>query len=230
VTGIDDAKDPDELPLRALLREDVASHHRDLLSPGLHTVVVHRLGRRAATRKGLSGRLARRATTCAYAFVRNVYGMELPFTVRVGRRVVLAHQSSIVVNEATRIGNDVLIRHGVTLGQPRHELDGVAPDVRDGVHIGPNAVIMGGVVIGEGARIGPLAHVIHDVPAGAAVIAPLADVRPRRDLRRDLDAGASSTLAEGTAADAAVTHPEAEAEAEAEADRDAPTSDLRRSA
>jgi serine O-acetyltransferase len=186
VAGTEDTTHADDMPLRALLREDLATYHRDLLSPGLHTVIVHRLGRRAARRDGHAGRVARRAAMCAYTFVRNVYGIELPFTVALGRRVVIAHQSGIVINESSRIGNDVLIRHGVTLGQARHDDDGIAPDVRDRVQIGPNAVIIGGVVIGEDARIGPLALVIRDVPPGSAVVAPLAEVRRRRDVDDEL--------------------------------------------
>jgi serine O-acetyltransferase len=190
VTVVDDATNPDDLPLGEVLREDFVNYGRDILSPGLHTVAVHRLGRHAERWPGLSGKVARRLARWAFAFVRNVYGMELPFSVSVGRRLTLAHQSGLVINEASTIGNDVFIRHGVTLGQARVGEDTLAPVLCDGVQIGPNAVIMGGIVIGEGARIGPLAHVIHDVPPYSSVLAPVATVRPRRDVDRPLDRSA----------------------------------------
>jgi serine O-acetyltransferase len=91
--------------------------------------------------------------------------------------VVFAHQGLIVVNDAARIGNDCLIRHGVTLGARDDLRSSEAPVLEDEVEIGVNAVIIGPVVIGAGTKVGPCALVIHDVPAGSRVLAPLADVR-----------------------------------------------------
>jgi len=141
-------------------------------------VAVHRIGRRTAGSTNPLTWCVHLLARLAQLVVRNVYGIEVSFSVELGRRVELAHQSGIVVNDRCRIGNDCLIRHGVTLGSASPERYLEVPELRDGVQVGPNAVIMGGIVVGEGARIGPSALVIHDVPPGATVLAPVATIRP----------------------------------------------------
>lgn len=174
---VDRLTDPDEVPLAALLREDFRIHGRTPASPGFHAIAVHRIYRRSQRLRGLSGKAVRAVCRTASNVVRNVYGIELPWTVTVGRRVELCHQSGLVVNQLCSIGNDCVLRHGVTLGLASLDRPREVPVLRDGVHVGPNAVIIGGIVVGEGARIGPLAHVISDVPPGASVLAPPATVR-----------------------------------------------------
>jgi serine O-acetyltransferase len=169
----------DDLPLLELLREDLRRHDRQLSRPGLHAVVVHRIGRRTLGSPHLLHRVAHRLARGAHVLVRNLYGIEIAFTVELGRRVRIAHQGMIVVNDACRIGNDCLLRHGVTLGAYSEERIDEVPELRDGVEVGVNAVIVGAVVIGEHARIGPSAVVFEDVPAGALALAAPARLRTR---------------------------------------------------
>jgi len=175
---VDDlAAPPEAMSLRALLREDFERYDRRVSLPGLHAIVVHRIGRRTLHARSATGRVVHGLAKLASVVVRNVYGIEVGFSVDVGRRVMFAHQGMIVVNASSRIGNDCLIRHGVTLGarNDRHPYD--APQLRDRVEVGVNAVLVGRIVIGEDARIGPATMVFCDVPAGARVLAPAATVR-----------------------------------------------------
>jgi serine O-acetyltransferase len=89
-------------------------------------------------------------------------GLALPKT------VFLPHPMGIVIHSGTRIGDDVVIGHQVTLGG--RDLTNAAPHVEDGVYIGAGAKILGGVRIGCGATIGANAVVTKDVPAGATVV------------------------------------------------------------
>ena len=155
---------------------------------GWRALVVHRIGRRTTGSTSVLARLAHRLAWFGTRFVRNVHGIELPFSVPVGRRVRLAHQGMIVVNESSSIGNDCLIRHGVTLGINDQKGDG-APKLGDFVEIGPNAVLLGDIEIGPGSLIGPLALVIDDVPAGMRVLAPVSTVRPPRTAELDAPQG-----------------------------------------
>ena len=68
-----------------------------------------------------------------------------------------------------------MIRQHVTLGNRRTMDD--CPVIEDGVEIGAGAVIIGAVTIGTGARIGPNAVLVKDVPAGTVVYSPLSEVR-----------------------------------------------------
>jgi serine O-acetyltransferase len=84
------------------------------------------------------------------------------------KTVFLPHPMGIVIHGNTRIGDDVVIGHQVTLGG--RDLTNVAPHVEDGVYIGAGAKILGAVRIGRGATVGANAVVTKDVPAGATVV------------------------------------------------------------
>ena len=91
-------------------------------------------------------------------------GLSLPET------VFLPHPMGIVIHSGTRLGNDVVIGHQVTLGG--RDLTNASPQVEDGVYIGAGAKILGGVRIGRGATVGANAVITKDVPAGATVVCP----------------------------------------------------------
>lgn len=112
-----------------------------------------------------------------YFVVRNFYGIELPAETVIGRRLHIGHQSGIVVNGAAIIGDDCILRHNVTVGARSHDDADQAPVIGDDVQVGPGAVIMGPITVGNGARIGPNALVIEDVPPGGRVLAPVATIR-----------------------------------------------------
>src|SRR5439155_24877828 len=80
--------------LWAQVREDYVAHGRDWTRPGFRAVAVHRLG---VWRMAIRSRLLRAPFSMIYRVmyrrVRNVYGIELPYTVQLGRRVVFEHQS-----------------------------------------------------------------------------------------------------------------------------------------
>lgn len=80
------------------------------------------------------------------------------------------HPFGITVNPGARIGRNVTTFQCVTLGSKRHGRKAGVPTICDDVVVYPNAVVVGGVVIGAGATIGPGAVVISDVPSGATVV------------------------------------------------------------
>jgi serine O-acetyltransferase len=90
-------------------------------------------------------------------------GLALPKT------VFLPHPMGIIIHSGTRIGDNVVIGHQVTLGG--RDLSGAAPQVEEGAYIGAGAKILGGVRIGRGATVGANAVVTKDVPAGTTVVA-----------------------------------------------------------
>jgi len=84
------------------------------------------------------------------------------------RSVFLPHPFGIVIHSRTRIGEDVVIGHQVTLGG--RDLSAAAPTIEDGVYIGAGAKILGGVRVGRGATVGANAVVTKDVDAGKTVV------------------------------------------------------------
>jgi serine O-acetyltransferase len=167
--------------LWAELREDWIAHGRDWTLPGFRAIAVHRFGNwRLTVRPRPLRRLLGLFYWCLFRYVRNHYGIELPYSARLGRRVVLEHQGLIVVHGNSEIGDDCIIRHGCTLGNRRLTAPQAAPRLGRRVNVGAGAQILGAVSIGDDATIGANAVVLIDVPAGAlAVGVPARLVRGR---------------------------------------------------
>jgi len=170
------------LGLGAQLREDWIAHGRDWSKPGFRAVAVHRFGN---WRMRLAPKLLRAPFSLLYRLlyrrVRNVYGIELPHTVQLGRRVVIEHQAGIVVHGHCIIGDDCIIRQGVTLGNRSVHVPLAAPQLGKRVDVGAGAKILGDVSVGDGARIGANAVVLSSIPpAATAVGVPAQIVHHRR--------------------------------------------------
>jgi len=161
----------DRPSLLALLREDYVAHGSDGTKPGFRAIAVYRFG---VARMQVQSSALRAPLSVLYRFlfraVRNFYGIELPYTAQIGRRVVFEHQHGIVVHGAVTIGDDCIIRHGVTLGIRNMDKLDEAPILGRGVNVGAGAKILGKVVVGDGADIGANAVVLQDVPAGAIAV------------------------------------------------------------
>lgn len=105
-----------------------------------------------------------------------------------GREFVLIHSQGVVINGSVRGGDRIFLEHQVTIGAEK----GVSPRIGSDVFVGAGAKIVGPVAIGDGARVGANAVVLHDVPAGATVggiparVLKLADgSRPERPAAAD---------------------------------------------
>lgn len=174
--------------LLSVWRDDLEANH-SILQPGFQAVAVHRFGVWSLQQKGLTRWLSSKTYVLAYLFMRNVYGVDLPRRASVGRRLRLPHPVGVVVHAQARIGDDCLIRQNVTIGQfnyGRRRQPPFAPRLGDGVWVGAGAVVVGGISIGNGARIGPNAVVMRDVPEGGFVFArEAATTRPLRRERMD---------------------------------------------
>jgi serine O-acetyltransferase len=167
----EDTRSADQLPLRELLAEDFETYERDPLAPGFWAVAVHRVGERADRGPALQQLSLGAAHRLASTAVDWVWGIHLPRTTRLGRRVRIWHFGSLLLN-ARSIGNDVHFRHDTTLGpvrtEDRHRPEAL-PVIEDKVEIGSGACVVGGVTVGRGAHVGANAVVLEPVPAGATV-------------------------------------------------------------
>ena len=96
-----------------------------------------------------------------------IMGIELDYRTEVGPGLSLQHGTGLVVHQRCKIGAGCTLRHGVTLGE--RVKNGPVPVLADGVEMGANAVVLGGVFLGSGSVVGAGSIVLHDVPAGAVV-------------------------------------------------------------
>jgi GT2 family glycosyltransferase/serine acetyltransferase len=169
--AIDDP--PWALSLGELVLEDFATCGNDPLDPGFWAVFAHRLASRAHAleptplRRALG--LGARALSVGVDWL---WGINLPTTVELGRRVRLHHDGGGMLLRARAIGADVRIRHGTTFGPLRaHETGPDAlPTIEDGVDLGPGVSVLGRVTVGRGAVVLANSVVLRDVAPDATVV------------------------------------------------------------
>lgn len=142
-----------------------------LCYPGLHSLMLHRLGNALWSRGWrLSGRMVSQ-------FSRLLTGIEIHPGARIGRHLFIDHGAGVVIGETSDIGDDVTIYQGVTLGGVSPAVDSRSqvdqkrhPTLGNGAIIGSGAQILGPITIGEGARVGANSVVHKDIPSGATAV------------------------------------------------------------
>ncbi len=159
-----------------------------LTQPGFWSVVTYRLG--AACHRVGFWPLARLFHNLNIM----LFGAEINPRAQAGPGLVIPHPVCVGVAAGTRIGRNVQLFKGITLGAAGHydpsRVDGF-PTIGDNCRIMDGAKIFGPIQIGDGSTIGANAFVMESVPPGALVVSPLATVRRVRPRRDDAAAGAS---------------------------------------
>jgi len=153
------------------IKEDWIAHGRDWTKPGFRAVAVHRFG---SWRMKIEPKLLRAPLSIFYRYwyrkIRNVYGIDLPCTVKLGRRVIIEHQSCIIIHGDCVIGDDCIIRQGVTMGNRYIDRPFEAPKLGARVNVGAGAKILGNVAIADDVNIGANAVVLADLPKGSTAV------------------------------------------------------------
>ncbi|MBL8389501.1 MAG: serine O-acetyltransferase [Hydrogenophaga sp.] len=143
--------------------------------PGLHAVWLHRPAHWCWTHgfKWLGRFISHMA--------RWLTGIEIHPGATLGERVFFDHAMGTVVGETAEIGDGCTIYQGVTLGgtslykgTKRH------PTLGKDVVVSAGAKVLGGFVVGDGAKIGSNAVVIKPVPAGATAVGIPARIIPSK--------------------------------------------------
>jgi len=108
-----------------------------------------------------------------------VTGTDIHPGAQIGESFFIDHATGVVIGETTKIGMNVKIYQGVTLGAksfPKDERGRVIrglqrhPTIEDDVTIYPNATILGGqTVIGHGVTVGGNAYITSSIEAGSLV-------------------------------------------------------------
>jgi len=104
----------------------------------------------------------------------NVFIFGIEFTARcdVGSGLMFPHTVGTVVG-ATKIGANVTIFHGVTLGALTADLqyvESLRPRLGDNVIVGTGAKLLGGIDIGNNVKVGANSVVLQSLPDGAVAV------------------------------------------------------------
>jgi serine O-acetyltransferase len=135
-----------------------------LCYPGLHALIWHRVAHA----------LWRRGVTLPARFFAHIgrflTGIEIHPGATIGRRLMIDHGMGVVIGETAEIGDDVYLYHQVTLGGTSSARGKRHPTLGNNVIVGAGAKILGGILIGENARIGANAVVVSEVAANTTVV------------------------------------------------------------
>jgi serine O-acetyltransferase len=144
-----------------------------LAYPGFLAVAVHRVAHALWAAK--VPLVPRMMTEWAHART----GADLHPGAEIGPSFFIDHATGVVIGETSRIGRDVKLYQGVTLGAISHPKDAEGrvirdqkrhPTVEDGVTIYANATILGGTtVVGARSVVGGSVFLTKSIPAQARV-------------------------------------------------------------
>jgi len=97
-----------------------------------------------------------------------LWGIDLPYNAKLGRRFRIDHHGAVFIG-SREIGDDVTIRHAVTIGLRRRD-ETRAPRIGSRVEIGPGACIVGDIEVGDDSFIAANTVLAQNVPPGATVV------------------------------------------------------------
>jgi|WetSurMetagenome_2_1015567.scaffolds.fasta_scaffold00011_12 serine O-acetyltransferase len=104
------------------------------------------------------------------------YGFQIG--AKIGRGFYIGHFGTIVISSEAVIGENCNVASGVTIGVTRRGKEKGAPVVGNNVWIGTNAVIVGGIKIGNNVLVAPGAFVNFSVPDNSIVIGNPGIIKP----------------------------------------------------
>ena len=120
--------------------------------------------------------------------------IEIPLKTDIGYGLYLGHPRCIVINEGTKIGNNVNLSQFLSIGTN----EGTPAVIGDRVYVGPMCCIVEDVKIGNNVTIGAGAVVVKDIEENATVAGVPAHVlnydNPGRYIKNAYDCSSSSIV------------------------------------
>ncbi len=152
--------------IKAIFERDPAARSiwEVLLYPGLHAIFWHRIAHFLYKHKFYF--LARLISQ----IVRFFTGIEIHPGAEIGKGFFIDHGMGVVIGETTKIGDNVTLFQGVTLGGTGKERGKRHPTIGNNVIIAAGAKVLGNITIGDNVKIGAGSVVIRDVPPNSTVV------------------------------------------------------------
>ncbi|MBI5198119.1 MAG: serine O-acetyltransferase [Nitrospirae bacterium] len=153
--------------IRAVFERDPAARNLVevwLVYSGFHAILLHRLAHPLWNwRIPLLPRLMAHVS-------RLLTGVEIHPGAVIGEGFFIDHGMGVVIGETARIGNNVTLFQGVTLGGTGKERGKRHPTLGNNVVVGVGAKVLGAITIGDNVKIGANSVVLESVPADATVV------------------------------------------------------------
>ncbi len=104
------------------------------------------------------------------AGTRRKTGVDIHPAADIAGGVFIDHGVGVVIGETTKIGTNVVIYQGVTLGGTGKQTGKRHPTVEDNVMISAGAKVLGAITVGHDSKIGAGSVVLKDVPPHSTVV------------------------------------------------------------
>lgn len=104
-----------------------------------------------------------------FLITKKIRGIEMSDTTEIGSGLYIGHAYCITINEKSKIGSNVNIHKGVTIGQENRGIRKGVPIIGNMVWIGINSTIVGKITIGDDVLIAPNTFVNRDIPSHSIV-------------------------------------------------------------
>jgi serine O-acetyltransferase len=98
-----------------------------------------------------------------------LYAVDIHPAAPIGSGVFIDHATGVVIGETARVGDDVSMLHGVTLGGTGKVFTDRHPKIGNGVLLGAGSKVLGNIKVGDEARVGSGSVVLSDVPPRCSV-------------------------------------------------------------
>ncbi|HRN98563.1 MAG TPA: serine acetyltransferase, partial [Flavobacterium sp.] len=108
------------------------------------------------------------------------YALDISYRTTIGPGLYIGHFGGLVVHGDVVIGANCNLSQGVTLGVLNRGLNAGVPVLGNRVFVGPGAIVLGKVNIGDDSLIGANSLVTFDVPAKSVVSAAASQIVSQR--------------------------------------------------
>lgn len=126
------------------------------LYPSVHAMAAYRIGHYLYRHQWFF--LSRLLSQIARFFT----GIEIHPGAQIGKNLFIDHGMGVVIGETTKIGDNVTLYQGVTLGGTGKDEGKRHPTIEDNVVVGSGAKVLGPIVIAAGSKIGAGSVVLKD--------------------------------------------------------------------
>jgi len=145
-------------------------------TPGVHAIIIFRFGEWLRSKNFMLKLLLLPIYHMQHHRMISRWGISLERGTDIGEGFYVGHYGGIFVSAEAKIGKNVNISQGVTIGVAGHGAKRGSPTIGDNVYIAPGAKIFGKIQIGNNVKIGANAVVYKDIPEGATVVS-LGEIR-----------------------------------------------------
>lgn len=151
--------------------------------PGFHAIFLHRINH-------LLWNLGLPVIPRLLSHIgRFLTGIEIHPAAKIGPGLFIDHGMGVVIGETTKIGENVLLYQGVTLGGTGKEKGKRHPTLGNNVTVGAGAKILGAIKIGDNSIIGANSVILKNVPDNSISVGVPGRVTRKKVIRMTTEEG-----------------------------------------